>query len=134
MSDPAEGRKTLLIVEDEAVLRQTVAAELGERFCVSQAADGLEAITFLATHEVDLVLTDFRMPRMDGLSLIQAIRQRWPKTKVVLCTRNPGRDNLQRIRALKVDALIEKPFTVEEITRIIEHLMAEGDDQPGCQV
>lgn len=91
---------------------------LEQNYNVFQATDGLEAVTFLSTHKVDLVLTDLHMPRMGGFRLIQTIRQRWPDTKVLLCTRNPTRECWQQ-----VDALIEKPFTLDKVTRVIAGLL-----------
>jgi CheY-like chemotaxis protein len=122
-------RKTLLIVEDEEVLRRTLAIELEHRYGVFEATDGLEAVTFLSTHTVDLVLTDLHMPRMGGLRLTETIRQRWPDTKVLLCTRNQTRESWQQIEALEVDALIEKPFTLEEVIQVIEGLLEERTEE-----
>ena len=129
MAGSTPNRKTLLIVEDEEILRQAVATGLGNRYRVFQATDGLEAVAVLTSHKVDLVLTDLHMPRMGGLSLIQIIRQRWPETKVALCTRSPTREMLKRTEALKLDALVEKPFTLEEVTKVIERLLAGKTDQ-----
>ncbi len=129
MAGSTQKRKTLLIVEDEEILRQAVATGLGKRYRVFQATDGLEAVALLTSHKVDLVLTDLHMPRMGGLSLIRIIRQRWPETKVALCTRSPTREILKRTEALKLDALVEKPFTLEEVTKVIERLLAGKTDQ-----
>lgn len=123
MAATMSDRKTLLIVEDEEILRRAVASALEQRYRVFESNDGLEAVTFLSAHPVDLVLTDLHMPRMGGLRLIQIIRQRWPDINVLLCTRNHTGEFCQQIEALKVDALIEKPFTLEEVINAIEGIL-----------
>jgi CheY-like chemotaxis protein len=67
---------TILLVDDNPhglVARRTVLQELG--YVIHTGACGAEALELLASHKVDLVITDFRMPNMDGVELITRIRQ-----------------------------------------------------------
>lgn len=77
----------LLFVDDEPVILKSMVANdwasLGfER--VHQAASGLEALELLATEPIDIVVTDIRMPGMDGLQLCKHIQERYPRTKCIL--------------------------------------------------
>ncbi|MCC7204103.1 MAG: sigma-54-dependent Fis family transcriptional regulator, partial [Phycisphaeraceae bacterium] len=79
--------KTILIVEDETVLRQSLAELLaGEGYNVLQAANGKLGYELALQQPVDLVLSDVRMPEMDGLSMLDRIRQAQPQTPVVMLT------------------------------------------------
>jgi two-component system response regulator HydG len=80
-----EGR--VLIVDDEKLTRVTLEVQLtDEGFAVHTATNGFEALEQLEAHDIDVVVTDLRMPSMDGLELLQAVRQKWPDTAVVFIT------------------------------------------------
>ncbi|MGA2499728.1 MAG: sigma-54 dependent transcriptional regulator [Tepidisphaeraceae bacterium] len=79
--------KTILIVEDEEVLRQSLAELLtDEGFSVVQAANGKDAYAYVLKQSVDLVLSDIRMPEMDGLVLLGHLHRVIPETPVILIT------------------------------------------------
>ena len=76
---------TVLVVEDEPAIREVVADLLeDEGYAVRQAADGLEAIDELEVDGVDLVLSDVRMPRLDGPALARRLRRHGYAVPVVL--------------------------------------------------
>ncbi len=79
--------KTILLVEDETVLRESLAELLGgEGYEVVQAADGQAACEVVLQRPVDLVLSDIRMPRMDGTALLAYLRKTVPQTPVIMIT------------------------------------------------
>jgi DNA-binding NtrC family response regulator len=79
--------KTVLIVEDEKVLRESLAELLGEEgHDVVQAADGKAAYELILQRSVDLVLSDIRMPEMDGLTLLGHLQKVAPQTPVIMIT------------------------------------------------
>jgi two-component system response regulator PilR (NtrC family) len=79
--------KTILIVEDETVLRESLAELLAEEgHTVKQAENGRVARDLVLKEHVDLVLTDVRMPEMDGLTLLSHLRQILPETPVIVVT------------------------------------------------
>lgn len=76
-----------MIVDDEAVIRDSLAEALADRDGeVQTAADGKQALELLSRAAPDIVLTDVRMPEMDGLALLREIRRRAPHVDVVLMT------------------------------------------------
>jgi CheY-like chemotaxis protein len=80
---PAHAR--ILLVDDNAnglSARKTVLEELGHR--ISTAASGADAIEQFGSHKFDLVVTDYKMPRMDGLELIKRLRKLIPGLPIVL--------------------------------------------------
>ena len=79
--------KTVLIVEDEPVLRKSLAELLAEEgYEALQACNGKEAHELVLSRSVDLVLTDVRMPEMDGIELLKRLQQLVPETPVIILT------------------------------------------------
>src|SRR5512143_1689263 len=112
MAEPA--RKRVLIAEDEQNLRWVLGAIVGrEGHEVLQAGDGAEALELLQKQPVHLLITDLRMPRLDGMELLRRTRQEWPDVPVVVITAHGTVENA--VEAVKLGAFdyIEKPFEHE---------------------
>lgn len=79
----------ILIVEDQSIVRQglkMIVEQDLEMKVVGEAENGLEAIQFLETHNVDVILMDIRMPVMNGIEATQKIKERWPIMKILILT------------------------------------------------
>ena len=84
MPDPL---KHLLLVEDEAPLRQAIAEQLGDRgYQVEQAGSGEEALAHLADFAFDIIVTDLRLPGIDGSAVIEAAVARYPLIIAIVVT------------------------------------------------
>lgn len=106
----------ILVVDDEANLRQTVARVLQRAgFEVTTAASGKEGLALLSKQAFDLVYMDIRMPDMNGLETLQAISTNYPKLPVILFTGQP--DLNSAVSALRQGALdyLQKPLKPELI-------------------
>ena len=111
-----ERRTRILIVDDESGFRETLARRLEKRGAVvNQAAGGKEALASLAQESVDVVLLDVRMPGMDGLAVLEHIRQEHPDTEVILITGNVNtQEGVAGIKAGAFDYLT-KPIEIEHL-------------------
>lgn len=114
---------TILVVEDDALIRMMVAGELrGRGFNVLEAQDAEEAITLFESQvPVGLVVTDVQLPgSMDGIALARLVRQTRPELKVIIASGNisfePGRDI--------ANAFFLKPYAPEKIVECVEVLLA----------
>lgn len=77
--------KKILIVDDEPVVRTTIRRLLeGEGYKVVEAADGTEVLDLIAEERVDLVILDIHMPKLDGIALIDDIRDEHPALPIVV--------------------------------------------------
>jgi two-component system NtrC family response regulator len=121
----AAGRFSILIVDDEEAQRGILAGYLKkQRFTVIEASSGKQACEILRNESVDVVLTDFRMPEMTGLELLQKLRTIQPEIAVVLMTAFGTIEGaVEAIRGGAYDYLT-KPINLDEldllITRIAE--------------
>jgi putative two-component system response regulator len=105
-----------LIVDDEPRLRQVLLHLMrGDGFHCLEASNGAEAIELLERHPVPLVMSDMRMPRMDGIELLRTLRERWPDTAVVMIT--AVADVEVAVSCLSMGAMdyLTKPFHLEEV-------------------
>jgi DNA-binding response OmpR family regulator len=110
------GTGHILIVDDEANLRHTVARILQRAgFEVTTAASGKEGLTLLSQQTFDLVYMDLRMPDMNGIETLQAINANYPKLPVILFTGQP--DLSSAVSALRQGAIdyLQKPLKPELI-------------------
>ena len=79
--------KRVLVVEDDEDVRTIICLILsGAGYNVYEAADGLEALNALKKRRYDAVLTDYHMPKMDGLELLDLAQAMWPHTPVILAS------------------------------------------------
>lgn len=105
--------KTCLIVDDSATVRAAIrgmAEKIGLR--VDEAADGSQALERIADDIPDVILLDWNMPVMDGLTCLREFRRLYPnaETRVVMCTTESELDRIQSALECGVDEYLIKPF------------------------
>ena len=112
----------VLVVDDEAVIRDLCAKALNS-FNVIQAGTGEEALEILEREEIDVVLTDIMMPNLNGIELLQSIKDRQPNQSVIVMTGYADKDII--LRALKADAddFISKPLNLLQLRTIIDKVL-----------
>ncbi len=125
--------KSVLIVDDEEATAWALAESLREEgFSISTAANAAQAETIHDSHPVDLVITDLRLPDLDGLALLErlAARGRAPLAIVISAWDGPEiRERLERSGAL---ACVRKPFDVERMKLLVARAFAgERSADPG---
>jgi DNA-binding NtrC family response regulator len=120
--------KTILIVEDENVLRESLAELLAEEgHVVKQAANGKLAYEMVLKEPVDLVLSDVRMPEMDGLTLLGHLRQILPQTPVIIITAYGAIESaVAAVRAGAFDYLL-KPVKFDDVLIRVQRALEFGE-------
>lgn len=122
MTDP--GRR-ILIVEDETAAASTLAEFLETFGYETRIADnGQEAIDLCEQDRFDLVLTDIRMPVLDGWHLVSRLQELCPQVPVVMMSGHAGPDVAVRKAELPVKALLMKPLDLREVLATVERLLA----------
>jgi two-component system response regulator PilR (NtrC family) len=120
--------KTILLAEDEDLLRTSLAQLLGEEgYEVVQAPDGQAAYELALQRPFDLVLTDIRMPRMDGMTLLKHLQQVAPQTPVIIITAFGTIDSaVAAMRTGAADYLL-KPVQFEDVVVRIKRALEFGE-------
>jgi two-component system, NtrC family, response regulator AtoC len=121
-------RKHILIVDDEPSIRKVLGAHLRrDGYDVTAAASGVEAIEILQEEGADLVITDLRMPGMDGLELLRWVKQSYPGLPVIMLTAHGTVDSA--VEALKRGAqdYLTKPFDQDELKLVILKALAQEE-------
>ena len=116
--------KTILIVEDSATTRALIRAvidELGEYETV-EAGSGFEALKMLPQQEYDLIVTDINMPDINGLELINFVRNnpRYNHLPIIIVSTERSEEDKKRGMALGATAYVTKPFKSSELQEVIK--------------
>jgi two-component system NtrC family sensor kinase len=121
-------RPWVLVVDDESIIAQLIADVLGgEGYDVDTAPHGVAALERLAQRTYDVVLSDLRMPELDGLGLFREIEQRYPDLlqRFVFITGTSEHADYQGfIDDVKVPVLT-KPFDMMDLVRVVQELLAD---------
>jgi len=124
---------SVLVIDDEQLMRDFVKETLSRAgYNVAVASDGVTGIEMLEKQPVDLVVTDLKMPQMDGLEVLRRIKTRFPGVNVVVMTAYATVETA--VSALKAGAIdyIMKPFTPDEIEvvaqKAVEHRRLEEEN------
>jgi two-component system, OmpR family, response regulator len=125
----------ILIVDDDPDIHHLLAAALqGEPYQIEDRYDGLEALSLLETQPCDLVITDVRMPGLDGLDLLRRIHKVRPGTKVLVMTAESTPATV--IRSLREQAVgyFSKPFSLDAVAQAVALALRTPDPQGDIEV
>ncbi len=113
-------RKRVLIVDDEPGVRATLAAVLElEGYAVTEALSGAQGVRFCSARPFDLILTDIRMPGMNGVDMLRAVRKHQPSIAVVLMTAFALEELIERGLTEGAFTLVQKPFRMDHLVRVL---------------
>ncbi len=121
-------RKQILIADDEVNLRRVLSLQLqGDGYEVHAVGDGQAAIEALKEHHIDCLITDLRMPLLDGLGVLRHCGENHPDLPVILITAHGTVDTA--VEALRHGAFdyITKPFDLSEIRSVVAKALRTGD-------
>jgi len=120
--------KKILIVDDEEDLTWSIARNLtkdNELFEISCVNSGDKALKLLSKTAVDLVITDVRMPGINGLDLVLEIRKRYPSTKIIVMTAYGSQEIEEQADKRGAFKYIEKPFDMKVLKKLIFETIIE---------
>jgi hypothetical protein len=125
---PALGNKPRLLVVDDAKdvqwLLSRALSFMG--YDVVVAGNGLEAMTLFLASSYDLLITDLQMPLVNGLELSRLVKEQYPKTPVILVTGFCDDKLFEKANMNCIDAVIPKPFNLDEIEKTVQRLLDRG--------
>jgi len=112
--------KTVLVVDDEFLIRWALNEGLKDRYRVLTASSVDEAMKTLRTERIDAVITDLRMPLRSGMDLVRIVRGEHPEVKVFVISAVGSDDEFNRCYDLDVEAVLRKPLEIPLIRRMVE--------------
>jgi DNA-binding NtrC family response regulator len=116
-------RGTILVADDEVLARQSLVEVLQEEgYQVYAAADGTDALQMLDKVEVDLVLTDLKMPGADGVAVLKRIRETCPQTMVILMTAYASIETVVEALRLGAQDYLLKPLLLDDMLGKVRRL------------
>jgi DNA-binding NtrC family response regulator len=117
-------KNKILVVDDEDALRTVLSAELeGEGYQVTTAADGQEAINVLTSSGFDLILLDIKMPNVDGFEVLKFVKEKHPKTKVIMLTGFADLKNAIESKKLGAEDFVSKPYDLVDLLTTVERVL-----------
>lgn len=119
------GTRKILVVDDEEIVRLSHMRTLAGQDCnVETVSDGVQALANMRTEPADVVLLDLRMPGMDGLSTLKAIKEEWPETEVVVITGYPSVYTAREAVKLGAFDYLAKPLGPDKVVAVANQAMA----------
>jgi len=121
-----DNAKHLLLVDDEAPLREAIAERLADHgFVVEQAANGEDALTRLAEFAFDVIITDLRLPGVDGRAVLEAALERYPEIIAIIITGfGTVKDAVNAIKQGAAD-FITKPFQFDALLHVLNSALEQ---------
>jgi DNA-binding response OmpR family regulator len=111
--------KAVLIADDDAMIVDLLAFGFEKHgFTVFKAQNGLDALNLFDSEQIDFVLTDIQMPKMDGKELSKRIRNRAPDTKIAVMTGGKIDVASELLQSGTADYFFSKPFDITNVCRI----------------
>jgi len=124
---------TVLVVDDSPVMRSFIRRvmtlsgfEVGQCY---EAADGEEALARLQEHDVDVILTDINMPKMNGEELLRQLEsdQRLRSVPALVISTDATKQRILRMLSLGAEGYMTKPFSPEALREELERILGEGN-------
>ena len=118
----------ILVVDDEQIVRMSCERALVPKGYEVVLADHAQAgLEILGSEKIDLVLTDLKMPGMDGLEFLKAVKETWPQVAVVMITGYQTIDTA--VKSIKLGAYdyINKPFTPAQLNEVVARALTNTE-------
>src|SRR5271169_1523093 len=115
----------ILIIDDEEIIRESCRRVIEPAgYEVRTAKEGREGLQLLNAGRVDLVLTDLKMPDIDGIEVLIKIKENWPDTQVIIMTGYGTVNTAVRAMKMGVFDYIEKPFSPDDLLALVDRALS----------
>jgi DNA-binding NtrC family response regulator len=112
---------SILVVDDEEMMRSLLEKILSrEGYQIKTAEDGVAALEVLKTEKIDLIISDMKMPRMNGFELLKIVKEEHPGIGVIIMTAYGDTYTVKDALLLGADEYVTKPFKSYEISLVVE--------------
>lgn len=112
---------TILVVDDEQMMRDLLTKILSrDGYRVICAAEGQEALEMIGRQKVDLIISDMKMPRLNGFELLKAVKKDFPEIGMIMMTAYGDTYTVKDALLLGADEYLTKPFKSFEVSLLVE--------------
>ena len=114
----------VLVIDDEPGVRELISESLRiSEITAVQAADGLEALSLLRREKFDLLILDINMPKLDGLALLEKLRNEGMSVPVLMLSARADKTDINQGLRIGADDYLTKPFSIEELVLRVKAIM-----------
>jgi YesN/AraC family two-component response regulator len=121
------GRMRILLVDDDISSVSALANLLKHEHSLKVASNGMDALSAFKVADFDTVITDIKMPKMNGIDLLKAIRETGRNTQIIVITGYPSKNNITDAEKYRVRAFFTKPINVERFMDTLLRIEQELD-------
>lgn len=122
-----EQSKRILVVDDEENARIALSKILArEGYDVASAGNGLEALNYLRSRDVELIITDINMPEMNGMSFLRELNRSHPQSNVIMITAYGEVESYIEAMSLGAFEYINKPVKIDELKKVIGKIFGQA--------
>jgi two-component system, OmpR family, response regulator VanR len=120
--------KSILYVEDDKDIRFNVSELLKNLFStVTSAVDGLDGLEKFKAADYDYIITDIKMPKMNGITMMEEILKLKPSQKIIITTAHDEKEFLEKFKSLGVTYILQKPITFDSLLDTLNQIVHETD-------
>lgn len=122
----AERKIDILVVDDEEMMRELLEDVLVmEGYSVETAVDGQAALSRVKEVQPLLVISDIKMPRMNGFELLKSVKERFPEMRMIMMTGYADDFSVKDALRLNADEYIIKPFNTQDIAAVVKSVLGD---------
>ena len=127
MASRTKGQRILVVDDDRLIVSLLEAGlqEAGDKYTVTTAFNAEEALAQIRQEMFALVMTDYQMPDMNGVELMQQIRRLVPETRVVLMSAHPPDVMEEMVGGIQADGYLEKPISLTKLWSLVEEVISK---------
>lgn len=123
--NPTEQQPQVLIVDDESLVCWSLERALNKIGCrIISAPTGEAAIQAISTERFDLIVTDMKLPHLDGFAVASTAKQRLPDTPVIMISAFGDEASRQKAKELSIDYFIDKPFDLAAVANLVGNILS----------
>ncbi len=115
-------QKNILVAEDDKNIANLIKEIIKRKGNIALLAkDGDEAYKIFSNVKVDLIITDLKMPKIDGMTLIKMVREKSSTIPIIIVTGYGSEENRKKAKEFGVDTILQKPCSILDITKAIDN-------------
>ncbi|MCP2518842.1 response regulator [Candidatus Aminicenantes bacterium AC-335-K20] len=116
--------RKIVIIEDDRTIQKTLSLILKDKYKIAVYSTGEEALEEIDNDPIDLIITDYKLPGINGLEIIEKLRKQGFRGKTILVSAYPDLINVKDIEKFGVDYLFVKPLDLNKLIMSIRHLLS----------